>query len=307
MGTILSTILITAPLAFLAGWLVCKALFEQLRATAPRQTMPQPAPEQPQRTATQAPLTAGKADLQIMLKELATARTEKKVLANEVMALKEAIAERDHQLQDLSERLADASMPPEAIATDPNTINNIKISKEIRELQQRITNHQQQISELRHENISADKRLDGAARRFSLWRQRVRPLVKRIRQQHAIISELREELSTCDRPEQATATDQQPAATPPAVEPQQTANNLRDVRGVGPAIEKKLQAEGIYSLQQLAELSPGELTRLGKKLGVSSKQMEKNNWTRQARELLGLPVTTAEVVTGAGTAATAEA
>ncbi|MGI9292068.1 MAG: helix-hairpin-helix domain-containing protein [Gammaproteobacteria bacterium] len=295
MGTVLSTIFITAPLTFIAGWLICKALFEKMLLTSPRTNSPSiksPEPETPKQEAT-AELNAAPAELQLMLRELAQARSEKKVLANELVVMKEAVAERDHRLQELKLRLAEVSMPPEETAVDVDTITNIKISKEIRALQNRIDEQKREIAELRHENISVEKRLEGAARRFSLWRERFKPLTKRIRQQHLIMNELREELRLRDQADSAPQSQpvtEMAAESPPPVETPPTTDNLRSIRGIGPAMERKLQDQGIYSLRQLAELKNEELLDLARKLGVSKKQLQKNSWARQAREILELPV-----------------
>lgn len=64
------------------------------------------------------------------------------------------------------------------------------------------------------------------------------------------------------------------------------------LRGLGPALHKKLNERGIYRLGQLAELTPEEAYRLCRSLGVAHKTAVRNDWSAGARELLGMvPVT----------------
>ena len=294
MGT-LSTILITAPLAFIAGWLLCKALFIQLEAV--RSTAAPALPEVRSRsTATPSvensePSSTAIASTTIDAFSIrpADSKTANATLENEVQLLREAVAEREHQLQELHIRLAETAAPPEETAINVDTIRNIKISKEMREMQQRISDGQHEIARLRHETITAEKRLDAAGRRFSLWRLRFKPIIRLVRQQRMIINELRDEMRQQDQERVIATTGQNPAANvPPPVEVRQQIDSLRTVRGIGPAVEKKLNAQGIFRLQQLAELSSEDLLSLGHQVGLSDKQLKKNTWVQQARELLGL-------------------
>jgi predicted flap endonuclease-1-like 5' DNA nuclease len=299
MDTILSTILITAPLAFIVGWVVCKSVFNQLRQN--RSTSVINTAEI--KTATSQPnqpvATQDAAAIGALSKQLTASMTASDALRNEVQLLKEAVAEREHRLRELSFRLAETATPPEETATDVDTIRNIKIGKEMREQQQRIADNQHDLARLTRELIAAENRLDGAGSRFKLWRNRVKPIVRRVRQQRMIISELREELRQRDRENEgerenadmapATALTTQPA-TPPPVEVQLPADNLRVVRGIGPAMQKKLNEQGVYRLQQLADFDHEELQKISRQLGLSEKQLRKNTWIRQARELLGQPI-----------------
>ncbi len=65
--------------------------------------------------------------------------------------------------------------------------------------------------------------------------------------------------------------------------------DLQVLRGVGPALHKKLNAKGVYRLKQLAVMDADELLRLAKSLGVSQKVILKQDWVGQARALLQMP------------------
>ncbi len=61
-------------------------------------------------------------------------------------------------------------------------------------------------------------------------------------------------------------------------------NDLKLLSGVGPAMEKKLHAEGITSINQIAQMSTEELTDLDAKVGVKGKI--EDTWQNEAKELI---------------------
>ncbi len=62
-------------------------------------------------------------------------------------------------------------------------------------------------------------------------------------------------------------------------------DDLKDIGGVGPALEKKLIAEGVTSLKQIAAMSDDELGALGEKIGQGDRAI-REEWRDQAAELL---------------------
>lgn len=61
-------------------------------------------------------------------------------------------------------------------------------------------------------------------------------------------------------------------------------NDLKLLSGVGPAIEKKLHAEGITNLQQIADMTKEEIAALDAKIGVKGKI--EDVWQNEAKELI---------------------
>lgn len=61
-------------------------------------------------------------------------------------------------------------------------------------------------------------------------------------------------------------------------------NDLKLLSGVGPAVEKKLHAEGITSLQQIADMTKEEIAALDAKIGVKGKI--EDVWQNEAKELI---------------------
>jgi large subunit ribosomal protein L22 len=60
--------------------------------------------------------------------------------------------------------------------------------------------------------------------------------------------------------------------------------SLTQLSGVGPAMEKKLHAEGITSIAQIAEMSKEQIAELDAKVGLKGKI--EDTWQAEAKELL---------------------
>ena len=319
MGTVLTTVLIAAPLAFLAGWLLGKALFTHLSITRPN-----PAPAQPQareQAQTQKlPPMPESAALQQLQKQLQISQADSQAALNEAAMLKDAVAEREHQLAGLRQQLevAQHEAAPEHDPASIAAIQTVQQAKAMRALQQQSDANEHELAQVRRELVQTTHRLEGFRTRSRNWRTRLKPLKQQFRQQRVIISELREELrqrelqreQEVQRQKLLSAAAANPAPTAPPevirtdtptspadleqklrVEPAQSpaveqADDLEQLRGVGPALHKKLNEKGVYRLQQLADMTSDELTRLGRSVGVSMKLIRKHDWSAQARRKL---------------------
>ena len=79
-------------------------------------------------------------------------------------------------------------------------------------------------------------------------------------------------------------------STPLPTTPQRTpkpfnARNLQLVRGIGPALERKLRAAGIDDLAQIANLTPSDVDALDQRLSFPGR-ISRDNWVGQANALL---------------------
>ena len=70
-----------------------------------------------------------------------------------------------------------------------------------------------------------------------------------------------------------------PVATP------DEADDLKEIVGVGPFLEKKLNNFGIYTFKQVAALSPDVIKDLGTTFGSFSGRIVREHWVDQAKEL----------------------
>jgi len=78
-----------------------------------------------------------------------------------------------------------------------------------------------------------------------------------------------------------------PAAAKPKAAPKAAAgaDNLKDLSGVGPALEKKLQAEGITTFAQIAVWTDADVEDFGEKLSFKGR-IEREGWIEQAKKFV---------------------
>jgi len=82
--------------------------------------------------------------------------------------------------------------------------------------------------------------------------------------------------------EEAPAADAEPAAL--FETPEGPADDLKKISGVGPVLEKKLNALGIATYAQIANFSAEDITRVDEALSFKGR-IERDNWLDQAAEL----------------------
>jgi poly(hydroxyalkanoate) granule-associated protein len=71
------------------------------------------------------------------------------------------------------------------------------------------------------------------------------------------------------------------AASAPAAEK----DDLKEISGIGPAMENKLKADGITTFRQIAQLSSAEVERIETEVINSTGRIQRENWIAQAKEL----------------------
>ena len=64
-------------------------------------------------------------------------------------------------------------------------------------------------------------------------------------------------------------------------------NDLKLIAGIGPGLEKKLNAAGITSYAQIAALTATEITRLERDVVKFAGRITRDDWIGQAQQLLG--------------------
>lgn len=82
-----------------------------------------------------------------------------------------------------------------------------------------------------------------------------------------------------------------PAAPKPAAKPKTApkaaagADDLKTLSGVGPALEKKLHAEGVTTFEQVANWTAADAESFGEKLSFKGR-IEREGWIEQAKKLV---------------------
>lgn len=67
-------------------------------------------------------------------------------------------------------------------------------------------------------------------------------------------------------------------------------DDLKQIKGIGPAIEKTLNELGIFSFQQIAEMSEYDIDRVAQRLKGFRSRIYREDWIGQAREFRDQPV-----------------
>lgn len=65
-------------------------------------------------------------------------------------------------------------------------------------------------------------------------------------------------------------------------------DDLRRIRGIGPGYERALLALGVDSFVAIASWTEADVARISETLGIRPGRIERDRWTAQARELIGL-------------------
>lgn len=84
------------------------------------------------------------------------------------------------------------------------------------------------------------------------------------------------------KPAAAKATEVKPAA--PKASKVAAGGDLKKLSGVGPALEKKLVAAGVTSLEQVAAWTEADVTKIDEELSFKGR-IEREGWIAQAKEL----------------------
>lgn len=63
-------------------------------------------------------------------------------------------------------------------------------------------------------------------------------------------------------------------------------DDLERLRGIGPVLRAKLEAQGVESFRQIASWSADDVARLGPLVGATPARIRRERWVEQARELL---------------------
>ena len=113
MGTVISTFLITAPLAFMVGWLISKAMFRHVSLTRPNpRTVMMKAPKVVEKRVA-LPATEAEKTIDDLKQRLIDTAADQRHLKNDIGLLKESVAERDRKIQDLRQQISDTTIVPE--------------------------------------------------------------------------------------------------------------------------------------------------------------------------------------------------
>ncbi|MGL4490288.1 MAG: 50S ribosomal protein L21 [Rhizobiaceae bacterium] len=137
--------------------------------------------------------------------------------------------------------------------------------------------------------VTAEVVEQGRAKKVIAFKKRRRQNSKRTRghRQHLSTVRIIELLTGGAKPSKKAA--EKPAKAPKAAAAPAAAAGVVDditiIGGVGPALKKKLEAQGVTSLKQIAAMSAAEMAVLDNELKLGGRT-EREEWIEQAKELL---------------------
>ncbi len=213
--------------------------------------------------------------------------------------LEAAVAERDQLASDMQDRDATETMSSQAIRERDETI--AKLTKELASWQERVPPLVERFRVRNEEALQIESELEAA-------RQRIRSLEDMVGSEHTRVEPidrdaLGDDLNASNEPLESAADtadagtladpDTSAAAADDARDQEAAAgsgiheqrDDLKKIKGVGPAIEKTLNEMGICRFDQIAEMSEYDIDRVAKKLKGLRSRIYREDWIGQARDL----------------------
>ncbi len=141
---------------------------------------------------------------------------------------------------------------------------------EMGELRETLATRDRRIHDLELQLQDSTERTRELQAKLDNWKHRVTPLTRKLKQQKEVIRKF------CQNEEA-----EQPSEKP--------GDDLKVIRGIGPALERRLQQYGIRHYHQIATMSVDELAGIAQKLGIAPNLAERDAWIQQARDLQNQP------------------
>jgi predicted flap endonuclease-1-like 5' DNA nuclease len=194
-----------------------------------------------------------------------------------IAVLRERIARRDRKIEALESASGDMNSTKKFY--DAKHVESLRV--EIAVLRENLGTRDERIGvlaiEIRESHIRAQELLDD----LNAWKERVSPLTKKLHEQRELIDSIQHSADP--------QANEIPDATIETNEIDYPVENRRDdlkkIRGIGPALERRLNTTGVSRFEQIADLSTQDLMNLARKISISPVVAERDNWIEQARSL----------------------
>ena len=181
------------------------------------------------------------------------------------------------------------------------------LKKDLEALQARASAQEQALEEKDGEIAARDEKIFRLGRQLTSWQGRLAPLVEKFQERDRRAGELQDELDrvtnriaeleVLTRPDEthiepidrdavellADASNDQYDDTARYVS---AGDDLQQIKGVGPAIEKTLNELGIFRDEQIAGISEHEIDRIAERLRGLRTRIYREDWIGQARALV---------------------
>lgn len=146
------------------------------------------------------------------------------------------------------------------------------------EMRESLARRDRQIHDLELQAREGEAQILDLEGRLEGWKQRVSPLTRKLTQQRNVIRQLREPT------DEAHSTNGQ-ARDEPRRAIEELIDDLKEISGIGPALERRLNLQGIRRFEQIAELSEQQLADIARQISIAPNIMRRDRWIEQARSL----------------------
>lgn len=185
--------------------------------------------------------------------------------------------ERDELLARI--KRIESEQAPSDIGAEDHAATDVlaELRAEMGDMRERLATRDRSVHDLKQKLNESDARVQDLTERLASWNDRVAPLTQKLRQQQTLIRRYREKLA-----EPVGGEPLELGETAPQDEP---TDDLKQIRGIGPALERRLHRHGIRRFEQIANLSAEELEDMATKLAIAPNLVQRDKWVEQARAL----------------------
>jgi predicted flap endonuclease-1-like 5' DNA nuclease len=120
------------------------------------------------------------------------------------------------------------------------------------------------------------------------WKDRVTPLTKKLEEQRKIIDGVEDQSKI---PVEASSGEE---SSEPENRILNQPDDLKKIRGIGPALERRLNTRGVNRFEQIASMTEQDLSDLAAEISVSPSVAEREIWFALARSLHDVATSTAQ-------------
>ena len=182
--------------------------------------------------------------------------------------------------------------------------HHARLQQEVEELSGTVHEAESRCDGLQRQADAREARSNTLAIELEKWQERLPPLVERYRvrneeaeQYQAALDEALAKIRRLEEQRDAAAMIEGGASNDDEVlsgngaaaipgHPAAERDNLKKIKGVGPAIEKTLNEMGIFSFRQLAEMGDYDIDRVARRLKGFHSRIHREDWIGQARTFL---------------------
>jgi predicted flap endonuclease-1-like 5' DNA nuclease len=135
------------------------------------------------------------------------------------------------------------------------------------ELREKLATRDRRIHELNVQLQDSEAQKQHVRERLETLKGRIAPLTQKLRQQRQLLR-------------QASA-----SAAPGKSAVNRQRDDLKEIRGIGPALERRLRSHGIERFEQIAAMSEEEFAAMAARLSIAPTLAQRQGWIQQAQDL----------------------